>query len=183
MNKIIAIVGMCGVGKSVAVEYFEKLGFKKVYFGGITLEKMQEENISITPENEKVMREGLRKKYGMGAYATLSLPKINDYVKTSNVVIDGLYSWAELKILTEEFGKNLTVVAIIADKDIRYKRLSERVIRPHTYEEAIKRDLGEIENMDKGGPIAYANYFATNNGTVEDLENNLKSILEKIENS
>lgn len=183
MNKIIAIVGMCGVGKSVAVEYFEKLGFKKVYFGGITLEKMQEENISITPENEKAMREGLRKQYGMGAYATLSLPKINDYVKTGNVVIDGLYSWAELKILNEEFGQNLTVIAIIADKNIRYQRLSERIIRPHTKEEAIKRDLGEIENMDKGGPIAYADYFATNNSTVENLESNLETILEKIKNN
>ena len=29
MNKIIAIVGMCGSGKSVACEYFENLGYKK----------------------------------------------------------------------------------------------------------------------------------------------------------
>lgn len=178
MNKIIAIVGMCGVGKSVAVEYFEKVGFKKVYFGGITLEKMQEQNISITPENEKAMREGLRKEYGMGAYATLSLPKINNYVKESNVVIDGLYSWAELKILNEEYGQNLTIIAVIADKNIRYQRLSERIVRPHTKDEAINRDLGEIENMDKGGPIAYADYFATNNGTVEELEVRLKEILD-----
>lgn len=178
MNKIIAIVGMCGVGKSVAVEYFEKVGFKKVYFGGITLEKMQEQNISITPENEKAMREGLRKEYGMGAYATLSLPKINNYAKESNVVIDGLYSWAELKILNEEYGQNLTIIAVIADKNIRYQRLSERIVRPHTKDEAINRDLGEIENMDKGGPIAYADYFATNNGTVEELEARLKEILD-----
>ena len=33
MNKIIAIVGMCGVGKSVASEFLEELGYKKVYFG------------------------------------------------------------------------------------------------------------------------------------------------------
>jgi len=183
MNKIVAIVGMCGVGKSVAVEYFEKIGFKKVYFGGITLEQLKEQNMPITPENEKIMREGLRKKLGMGAYATLSLPKIRGYVRETNVVIDGLYSWAELKILNEEFGEDLTVISIIADKDIRYKRLSERQVRPHTKDEAIKRDLGEIENMDKGGPIAYADYFAINNGTVEDLENNLKIILDKIKNN
>ena len=183
MNKIIAIVGMCGVGKSVAVEYFEKQGFKKIYFGGITLEKLREQNIPITPENEKNMREGLRKEYGMGAYATLSLPKIKDYSINNNVIIDGLYSWAELKILNEEFGSDLAVIAIIADKNIRYQRLSERLIRPHTKEEAIRRDLGEIENMDKGGPIAYADYFASNNGTVKDLENCLNNILTKIKNN
>ena len=76
MNKVIAIVGMCGVGKSVAVDFFENLGYKKVYFGGITLDKLREENIEITPDNEKKMREGLREKLGMAAYAILSLPKI-----------------------------------------------------------------------------------------------------------
>ena len=53
MNKIIAIVGMCGVGKSVASEFLEELGYKKVYFGGVTLEKMEVEGIECTPENEK----------------------------------------------------------------------------------------------------------------------------------
>ena len=33
MNKIIAIVGMCGSGKSVASDYLESIGYKKVYFG------------------------------------------------------------------------------------------------------------------------------------------------------
>ena len=28
MNKIIAIVGMCGSGKSIATEYYEKLGYE-----------------------------------------------------------------------------------------------------------------------------------------------------------
>ena len=43
MNKIIAIVGMCGSGKSVASDYLEKtLNYKKVYFGGVTMKKLQE---------------------------------------------------------------------------------------------------------------------------------------------
>ena len=60
MNKIIAIAGMCGVGKSVASEFLEELGYKKVYFGGVTLEKMEEEGIEVTPENEKKMRERMK---------------------------------------------------------------------------------------------------------------------------
>mgnify|MGYP004672591885 CR=1 FL=1 len=31
MNKVIAIVGMCGSGKSIASDYFEKIGYEKVY--------------------------------------------------------------------------------------------------------------------------------------------------------
>ena len=76
MNKIIAIVGMCGSGKSVACELLEEKGFQKVYFGGVTMDKLKEENLSVTPENEKMMREKLRSSLGMGAYAIILLPKI-----------------------------------------------------------------------------------------------------------
>jgi dephospho-CoA kinase len=41
-----------------------------------------------------------------------------------NVVIDGLYSWAEYKILKEKFNNTMKVVCIHAAPDIRYKRLS-----------------------------------------------------------
>ena len=34
MNKLIAIVGMSGSGKSIATDYLEKNNWKKIYFGG-----------------------------------------------------------------------------------------------------------------------------------------------------
>ena len=81
MNKIIAIVGMCGSGKSVAAEYLEKtLGYKKVYFGGVTLKKIQESGLEVNPENERNMREKLRKELGMGAYAKILLPEIKSQI-------------------------------------------------------------------------------------------------------
>ena len=176
MNKILAIVGMCGSGKSVASEYLEKLGYQKVYFGGVTMEKLQEENIPITPENEKMMRERLRKELGMGAYAKILLPRIQEYAKKGNVVLDGLYSWEELLILKEKL-ENLKVIAIICDKELRYERLSKRPIRPFTKEQAIQRDLAEIENVKKAGPIAYADYYIDNNKTLSDYEQRLQEIL------
>lgn len=92
MKKLVAIVGMCGSGKSIASEYFEKLGYKKIYLGGITMDKLKEENLEVNPENEKMMRERLRREYGMGAYALLSIPKIEELIDKENVVLDGLYS-------------------------------------------------------------------------------------------
>ena len=182
MNKIIALVGMCGTGKSVACEYLENIGYKKVYFGGITLDKLKEENLDITPENEKNMRERLRKEYGMGAYAFLNLPKIKELIKTDNVVLDGLYSWDELKILNNEFQNNFYVIAIITDKKLRYQRISVRPNRPLSNEEAKNRDIAEIENLAKGGPIAYADYYLLNNGTTDDFHDRLKDILNEIDN-
>lgn len=180
MNKIIAIVGMCGSGKSVASEYLVEKGYSKVYFGGVTMEKLKENNMEITPENEKYMREKLRAELGMAAYAKILLPRIKELAKEGNVVLDGLYSWDEYLVLKEELKDNLTIIAIIADKSLRYERLSVRDIRPLTNIEAEKRDYAEIENLAKGGPIAIADYFLINNTNIEDYINKLNNIIERI---
>lgn len=180
MKNIIAIVGMCGSGKSIASEYFENIGYKKVYLGGITMDKLKEENLEVNPENEKMMRERLRKEHGMGAYALLSIPKIEELIKTDNVVLDGLYSWDELKILKQKYP-NIKVISIVVDKSIRYERLTTREIRPLTNEEAQKRDISEIENVAKGGPIAFADYYILNNNNMEDYTKELDRIKKEIE--
>ena len=43
---------MCGSGKSVASDYLVAIGYIKVFFGGVTMEKLLENNLEITPENE-----------------------------------------------------------------------------------------------------------------------------------
>lgn len=179
MNKLVAIVGMCGSGKSIATLFFESKGYSKIYFGGITYEKMKEENIPYTPENDNKMRVKIRNEYGMGAYAILSLPKIKEQIKKSNVVIDGLYSWDEYKILKDEFP-HIKLVAIIVDKEIRYERLKNRINRNYSIDESIKRDLNEIEKTAKGGPIAYADYFILNNYSLEEYKKKLENIIEVI---
>jgi len=179
-HNIIAIVGMCGSGKSVASDILEQKGYKKVYFGGVTMEKLKEEELEVTPENEKMMQIKLREEYGMGAYAKILLPKIKEYSKECNTVLDGLYSWDELKILKDEFGDDVKVIAIIADKDIRYDRLSKRKVRPFTKEEAIRRDITEIEKVAKAGPIAYADYYIENNNNLDKYKERLEQILDEV---
>lgn len=176
---VIAIVGMCGAGKSVASDYLESIGYKKIYFGGVTIGLLKENNLEVTVENEKMMREKLRNELGMAAYAKILLPRIKEYSKNYNTVLDGLYSWDELKVLKDEID-NLKVISIVADKDIRYERLSKRDIRPLTNIEAESRDLSEIENIKKGGPISFADYYILNNGTIEEYKIRLDEILNLI---
>lgn len=180
MNKIVAIVGMCGSGKSVASDILVEKGWRKVYFGGVTMEKLEEEGLEVNPTNEKMMREKLRSELGMGAYAKILLPRIKEYASIGDTVLDGLYSWDELKILREELGDSLTVIAIVVDRKIRYERLNIRDYRPLTNEEALNRDLAEIENIAKAGPIAHADYYILNNGTKEEYSNRLEEILSNI---
>ena len=178
MNKLYAIVGMCGSGKSIASDYLVSKGFNKVYFGGVTMDKLKEANLEVNPENEKMMREKLRSELGMGAFAIVLLPKIKECINNGNTVLDGVYSYDEVKILKENFSE-LKIIAIVCDKDIRYNRLSIREVRPLTNEEASARDIAEVENIAKAPPIAMADYYILNNGTIEEYKTRLEEILER----
>lgn len=180
MNKIIAVVGMTGSGKSIACDYYESIGFKKVYFGGVTLDKLKELNLEINEVNERKIREELRQKYGMGAYAYLLLPKIEEYLKEGNVVLDGLYSWSEYKILKDKFKDNFIMLSIVLNKKDRYSRLENREIRSLNNIDAEKRDIAEIENLEKGGPIAYADYYILNNKNIDEYKKDLENMTKKI---
>lgn len=179
-NKIIAVVGMSGSGKSVASEFLEKKGYQKVYFGGVIYDEMKKQGISITPESQKEFRENLRKEHGMGVVAQILLPKIKKLYEQGNVVLDGLYSWEEYKILERQFKENIILLSIVLDKNLRYNRLEKRKERFFSKEEAKKRDLSEIENSEKGGPIAYADYYIFNQGSLEEYEERLNEILKQI---
>ncbi len=63
---------------------------------------------------------------------------------------------------------------------MRYERLSQREIRPLNNEEAQKRDISEIENIAKSGPIAYADYFIINNDSMASLSQKLTELFQNI---
>ena len=180
MKKLIAVVGMSGSGKSVLTSYLEDKGYKKIYFGGVIYDKMKEEGIEITPDSQKEFRENLRKDHGMGVVAKILLPKIEEAYSKGNTVLDGLYSWDEYLILKDKF-KDLKLVGVCTDKKIRYNRVESRPDRPFTREDIIKRDIAEIENSAKGGPIAFADYYILNNGDLNSFYKRLEEILDDID--
>lgn len=181
MKKLIAIVGMSGSGKSIASDYLEEKGFHKIYFGGVVLEKVKEAGLEDTPENEKMIREKLRVEHGMAAMAIVLLPKIRESVEEKDTVLDGLYSWDELVVLRKEFGDHLKLICVNCDRELRYNRVSVRKVRPLNREEIEKRDIAEIENLAKGGPIAMADYFIFNNGSFDNYYERLDEIIKDIE--
>jgi dephospho-CoA kinase len=179
-SKIIATVGMCGSGKSVAGEYLEQLGFVKVYFGGLTIGEVERRGLPVNEKNERAVREELRRLHGMGAFAILSLPKIEAALDAGQrVLIDGLYSFSEYKILKEKYGEKLMIIAVFTPRALRYERLAGRAVRPLSREESVSRDYSEIENIEKGGPIALADYTLSNDGTKEDLVLQLERIIKE----
>lgn len=176
-KRVVAIVGMAGAGKSEVARFFEQAGYKKVRFGDITDEEIAKKHLETTEDNERLVRELLRAEHGMAAYALLNIPRINKQLETSNVVADGLYSWAEFLKMKKEYGDRFVILAVWSSPSTRYKRLSARKIRPLTLEEARSRDRSEIENSDKGGPIAVADFTIVNESSFENLKQETEKVL------
>jgi dephospho-CoA kinase len=168
--KIVSIVGMAGSGKSEVAKILERNGFSRIRFGGITDSEIKKRGLELNEANERQVREQLRKEHGMAAYAKLSLPEIDSRLKSGDVVVDGLYSWEEYRLLKSRYNEQFLVVSVYASPEIRYERLARRPIRPLTREEAVSRDISEIENTNKGGPIAMADFIIINESSLEDLE-------------
>ncbi len=181
--KIIALVGLAGSGKSTAVEHFTEKGFPKVYFGGVILEAMKDEGIEITAANEKVFREAFRVKHGKDAVVNKIVEQIQNLIDAGQhtIIADGLYTWTEYKVLKKAFPGELTLVAIVAPRHLRYHRLAERPTRPLTSTEAYERDIAEIENLEKGGPIAISDHYVINDGSVEALDTKLDALSRELE--
>jgi dephospho-CoA kinase len=177
MMKVISIVGMAGSGKSEVARVFGGGGFKKIRFGDITDEEIRKRGLELNEENERNVRQQLRKELGMAAYAKLNLPKIDVLLKSSDVVVDGLYSWEEYTLLKSRYGDDFRVVAVWASPKMRYGRLSKRKVRPLTEEEAAGRDIAELESTNKGGPIAMADFTIINESSLEDLERETKKVI------
>ncbi|MDO4986986.1 MAG: AAA family ATPase [Candidatus Saccharibacteria bacterium] len=183
--KIIALVGMSGSGKSVAVDYLTAKNIPKVYFGGMIYKEMERRGIERTPdgESEKKFREMIRETEGKDWVVNQVIEATKKLIAAGQkrIVLDGVYSWTEYKILKHEFPGILTFVAIVVPKKLRYARVAERPERPFNLEEIRERDRSEIENLEKGGPIAAADYYILNDSSVEDLQKNLQNILDEIQ--
>lgn len=167
--KVVAIVGMAGAGKSEVARVFGGHGFRKVRFGDITDEEIKNNGLELNEENERYIRQQLREKHGMAAYAKLNLSRIDSLMESSDVVVDGLYSWEEYILLKERYGGQFITVAVWASAATRHARLAHRAERPLTLEEAASRDREEIENINKGGPIAMADFTIVNEASLEEL--------------
>ncbi len=180
--EVIALVGMPGSGKGTCTDYLHNTHkWPLVHFGNMVYEEVQRRGLD-NVRDEAFVREDMRAQEGKAVLAKHAARKADEYATsgTNTVIFDGLYSWSELLYLREKFGDNLLVIAVAAPRKTRYQRTLARndSHRKYTSEQQIvNRDIAEIENLEKGGPIAFADYTLVNDTNPEALTDKLDDIL------
>lgn len=171
---------MAGSGKTEAKNFFADKGFVPLKFG--VTEHTIEKYGKTTEELERMERNHLREEHGMGVFAAMAVEKIRGLLeKGENVVIENMYSWSEYKVLKENFGDQFVTIAILASPAIRYVRLAERAQKDGRLsyrdpEVSRSRDHSEIEEIEKGGPIAMADHYVINEDSLSGLHKSLQQI-------
>lgn len=179
--KVVSIVGMSGSGKSEVSRVFEEKGYERVRFGDVTDREIERRGLEPGESSERFVREALREEYGMAGYAILNLSRIDEALKHSKkVVVDGLYSWEEYLYLKEYYGDDLYVIAVWSAPETRYDRLTRRSLRGLSRDEAVSRDLAEITNVNKGGPIAMADVTIINEASLAELRRQTERLLKEM---
>jgi len=173
---------MPGSGKSeLANCVSQKYNFPKVYFGGIVLEELAKLGLLISPRNERLVRERLRNDLGMAAIAILASTQIDAHLKSgANVIIDGLYSGEEWQHLRSKYEDNLFLIACHVTKTIRFERLRRRKFRPLTRKQAERRDIRELQTLNKAVPIVLADFHVLNNESIDQAVSTVDFIVKTI---
>ena len=153
-------------------------GFPKIYFGGVIYKAMDEAGIEKTWDNQQQFREEIRRREGKDFVIKRVIKNIHDLINAgqNKIVLDGLYTWSEYKFLKHEFPGQVVVIAIVTPKHLRYQRMVKRPERPMQPHEVDQRDWSEIENLEKGGPIAIADYFVINDGNLDQLHQKIDAV-------
>nr|MDO8080838.1 AAA family ATPase [Candidatus Freyarchaeota archaeon] len=178
-KKIIALVGMPGCGKTLAVNVAKDRGIPVISMGDVVREEVKLRGLEETPENLGKVSKGLREEEGSQAVANRTLTKI-EKEKSRVVLVEGIRSLEEIELFKKHYS-DFTLIAIHSSPETRFKRLCERErsddsMDIKTFQE---RDAREI-NFGLGSAMALADYVIVNEGSEDELIKNMQTILGKI---
>ena len=176
---VIGITGMPGAGKDTVKDIVREYGFPVVVMGDEVRAEAARRDLKPTPENLGKIMLQIRAEEGPEVLAKRCIPKIKA-LDSKVVIVDGLRSLHEVKEFRKEFPR-FKVIAIHASPKMRFNRLLKRGRSddPKDWETFYMRDQREL-SVGIGEVIATADYMIVNEGSIEELEAQLKQIIKKV---
>lgn len=183
---IIGLTGTIGAGKGTAVEYLKSKGFVHYSISGLLGELVEKEGNPKTRDFLSPMSTRLQKEFP-GGVAEKAYNEKYLLEKPEDAILESIHRQSEANFLRSVGGK---IIGIDADLETRYKRTKLR-------NEGAK-DQGDFEDFkkqaqieDEGGGDASrdnniravmnnADAVIYNNGTVEELRQQIEEVLKKL---
>jgi len=180
----IGITGTIGAGKGTVVEYLEKArGFKHFSVRGFLLEYIKKEGLPKNRDSMFNVGNRLRKENGPSYVVDCLYARAAE--TQGNCIIESVRTPGEA--ISLRFKGNFYLLAVDADPRIRYERILQRKsetdnISFHTFVENEER---EMTSTDPGRQnirecIRMADFVLTNDGSREELFEQVESILKQI---
>lgn len=170
--QIIIVVGMPAAGKNIARDYAAAKGCRYVATGDIVRAEVARRGLEPSAENTAQVSTELRGIDGMGVTRLALKTALNG--KTAPVFLEGMRSWPEIELIREHCPA--LVVAFLAPRELRRGRVIARGRSDDAPDAFDGRDRREIE-YGAAVPIALADAYVLNTGTVEDALRQLDGIV------
>jgi dephospho-CoA kinase len=151
--------------------------------GDVVREETLKRGLELTKENVAKVSIRLRQELGQNAVAKLTVEKVRELLKESDVVvIDGVRSLDEVGTFRSAFPEEeIVIVAVHTPPQLRFERLKARGRHddPKTWEDFEERDWKELR-FGIGSVIAMADYILVNDGSREDYERAVERLVDEV---
>lgn len=177
-KRLILITGMSGSGKTTVAEMFQEEGYSIITMGDVIRGLAAERGLEQTPQVLGFLAKEMREEHGDGAVAIECVKKLKN-MDEDVMVVDGIRSLAEVDVFKESF--DAVLVATHAAPRTRFERLSERGRSddPDDIRVFRERDMRQL-GFHMGWAIGLADHMIVNEGSIEDLRNAFKDLMEKL---
>ncbi len=169
---IFIIVGMPASGKNCARDYAGAKGYPYFATGDIVRMEVAKLGLEANAENTGKVSTGMRGADGLGiTRQALETALSND---SPVVFLEGMRSWQEIVLVREK--ARACVVAFLAPREMRRGRIINRGRADDSADAFDARDMREIE-YGTAVPVALADAYVVNTGSIEDAIQTLDSIV------
>jgi len=182
---IIGLTGRNAAGKGAVASLLTKRSFSYHSLSDTLRTKLAEEGIEESRENLIAIGNRLREEGGPGVLADIMRENI---VTPNDHIVDSIRNPYEVSTLRREYDNHsFCLIAVDAKPEVRFKRLSERNRKgdSSSWEQFLAQEKLEesSDNPNKQQLLATINeadYVIDNSGNLDDLENNLREILDNL---
>lgn len=183
---LIGITGTDGAGKGAVVDYLVKeKGFVHYSARAIWEEEFVKRGMESNRANMRLVANELRAAHGNDFLVTYYLQKMSSE-RAESAVIESIRTTAEVATLIANAG---ILLAVDANQQLRYERITLRgsssdsiSFKEFSAHEAIEMNDPDPNGMQKAKVMETADYTILNEGTIEELCEQIEEVLKKIGN-